>query len=143
MANKLTATVDVDIAASSARVWKALTDPAEIKQWMFGTNASSTWQKGASLTYAGEWEGKHYTDKGTIIDIEPGKLLHTTYYSSMSGKEDKPENYANVIYTLTEEDDKTKLTITQDNIDTEEAKQHSISNWQMVLQTLKELAEKQ
>ncbi len=143
MANKLTAAVDVDIAAPSARVWKALTDPAEIKQWMFGTHASSTWQKGASLTYTGEWEGKHYTDKGTIIDIEPGKLLHTTYYSSMSGKEDKPENYANVIYTLTEGDGKTKLTITQDNIDTEEARQHSISNWQMVLHTLKELAEKQ
>jgi hypothetical protein len=61
----------------------------------------------------------------------------------MSGKEDKPENYANVIYTLTEEDGKTRLTITQDNIDTEEARQHSISNWQMVLRTLKELAEKQ
>ena len=60
---------------------------------MFGTNAVSDWQKGSSITYEGEWEGKKYKDKGTIIDIVPEKLLHTTYWSSIGGKEDKPENY--------------------------------------------------
>ena len=36
-----------------------------------------------------------------MIDIVSEKLLHTTYWSSMGGKEDKPENYNNVIYVAT------------------------------------------
>src|SRR4051794_23634831 len=113
MANNLTSTNSISIHAPASKVWQALTDPAQIKQYLFGTNAKSDWKKGSPITYTGEWEGKTYEDKGMIIDIIPEKKLHTTYWSSMGGTEDKPENYNNVVYELSPEGNDTKLTITQ------------------------------
>ena len=60
----------------------------------------------------------------------------------MSGKEDKPENYANVTYELTPGNNETGLTITQDNIADEKTKEHSMQNWRSVLNDLKKLLEK-
>src|ERR1700694_3304059 len=115
--NKLVAKSSTTINASAKKVWHALTDPAMIKEWLFGTNTTTDWKKGSSITYTGEWEGKPYTDKGEIIEIVPKKLLHTTYLSGLSSKEDKPENYNNVIYELQEADGRTLVTISQDNIE--------------------------
>jgi uncharacterized protein YndB with AHSA1/START domain len=131
MDDRLTATASITLNASPERVWKALTTPAEIKQYLFGTNAQSDFKKGSLITYTGEWEGKKYEDKGKIIESIPNALLHTTYFSSMSGKEDKPENYANVYYRIEPTGKQTILTITQDNNADEK----------MVLQGLKKIVE--
>ncbi len=140
MANN-TAKASVSLNATPARVWQALTDPEQIKQYLFGTTTTSDWKKGSPITYTGEWEGKAYEDKGVIVDIQPEKLLHTTYYSSMSGKEDKPENYSNVKYELEPDGDMTKLTITQDNAGDEASREHSENNWSTVLESLKKVVE--
>lgn len=141
MANKLTAKASININVPVSKVWKALTEPAMIKEYLFGTNTVSDWQKGSSITYSGEWEGKSYEDKGVILDIVPEKILHTTYYSAMSGKEDKPENYANVIYKVSPDDGHSLITITQDNIDDEKQQQHMVENWGKVLESMKKLLE--
>ena len=142
MANKLIAQSSIVINAPVNKVWKALIDPAQIKEYLFGTNAVSDWQKGSSITYEGEWEGKKYKDKGTIIDIVPEKLLHTTYWSSIGGKEDKPENYNNVIYELQPRGESTMVTISQDNIADEAGLKHMEENWGLVLSNMKKLLEK-
>src|SRR5829696_1565299 len=107
MTGKLTARINTTINAPAKEVWQALTDPAMIKQYLFGTNTVTDWKKGSPIRYEGEWEGQAYVDKGTIIDIVPEKLLHTTYLSGNSGKEDKPENYTHVIYELQDVDGRT------------------------------------
>lgn len=142
MANKLVAKSSIVINAPVGKVWKALIDPAQIKEYLFGTNAISDWKKGSPLTYEGEWQGKKYKDKGTIIDIIPEKLLHTTYWSSMGGKEDKPENYNNVIYELQPRGESTMVTISQDNITDETGLKHMEENWGLVLSNMKKLLEK-
>lgn len=142
MANNLVAKSSIVINAPAARVWKALIDPAQIKQYLFGTKANSDWKKGSPITYEGEWQGKSYKDKGTIIDIVPEKTLHTTYWSSIGGKEDKPENYNNVIYELQPRGESTMLTITQDNIADKAGLKHMEENWGMVLNNIKNLLEK-
>ena len=141
MEDRLTATASITLNASPERVWRALTTPAEIKQYLFGTDAHSTFKKGSPITYTGEWEGKKYEDKGMVIESIPNALLHTTYFSSMTGKEDKPENYANVYYRLEPTGKQTILTITQDNNADEKSRDHSQANWNMVLQSLKKLVE--
>ncbi len=123
------------------KVWEALTNPELIKQYLFGTEAISDWKVGSSITYKGVWEGKSYSDKGTIIELVPEKLLVTTYWSSMGGREDRPENYNTVSYILEQVNDGTKLTIKQDNNTTEKSRDHSQSNWDTVLQSLKKLLE--
>lgn len=142
MATGHTAIATIALKATPERVWKALTDPEEIRVYLFGTTTTSDWKKGGYIRYTGEWENKTYEDKGTIVDIRPNELLHTTYFSSMSGLEDKPENYANVIYKITPSGDGVILTIVQDNNRDEQSRDHSESNWKSVLATLKELVEK-
>jgi uncharacterized protein YndB with AHSA1/START domain len=134
--------ISKEIDAPASRVWEALTKPELIKQYLFGTETISDWKKGSKLTFRGEWEGKSYEDKGTIIDIIPNRLLHYNYWSSMQNLEDKPENYKNVIFELIEKDGKTNLTLMQDNNGTEEGRTHSEQNWNMVLDGLKKLVEK-
>ncbi|MBS1690096.1 MAG: SRPBCC domain-containing protein [Bacteroidetes bacterium] len=139
--NKLSVTVSIEVNATPAQVWRAFTEPALIKEYMFGTDTTSDWKKGSTITYKGVWQGKSYEDKGTIVDIVPEKLLHTTYYSPLSGKEDKPENYANVIEEIKQENGKTIVSITQDNIEDEQGVEHMRQNWNMVLDGLKKTVE--
>lgn len=141
MKNTLMVETSVSIDASPAQVWKALTTPALIKKYLFGTDVSSDWKEGSAIIYTGEYEGKKYHDKGVIKKADPGEILQSTYWSSMGGKEDKPENYNLVTYRLSKEGDKTKLTLTQDNIATEKEKEHSSESWKVVLEKLKEVAE--
>lgn len=139
---KLISKVSVNINAPVSKVWQALVDPALIKQYLFATEAESDWKKGSSIIYNGVWQGKPYTDKGIIVEIIPEKLLHTTYYSPLSGKEDKPENYNNVITELKSGNDFTTVTISQDNIKDEAELKHMEQNWGTVLDGMKKLLEK-
>jgi uncharacterized protein YndB with AHSA1/START domain len=141
MRKKFKAAMAISLNAPASKVWKALTDPSIIKQYLFGTEAESDWKKGSKITYRGEWDGKQYEDKGEIVDIVPERLLHTTYFSSMRGKEDLPENYNNVIYDLKEDNGHTILTLSQDNIDSEEELLHSEENWSRVLDGMKRIVE--
>ena len=143
MSMNLLAKKSISIDAPIERVWEGLTNPALIKQYFFGTQAESDWKKGSTLTFRGEWEGKQYEDKGNIVTIEPPTYLRYTYFSSMSGKEDVPENYAHVTYELSEDGESTLLTVTQDNIESERSRQHSEENWGTVLESLKQLLEKE
>ena len=134
------ASTTTELNVAPEKVWEALTSPEMIKQYMFGAEAVSDWKKGSSLIYKGEWEGKSYEDKGTILEIEPNKLLKTTYYSPMSGLEDVPENYNTVSYILAPNSSNgTILTVTQTNNKSEEAARRAEENWKMVLGKLKEL----
>ena len=130
------------IKAPTSKVWDALTQPELIKQYFFGTYASSDWKEGSPITFTGEWEGKHYEEKGTILKVRKGKMLRYNFWSSMSGMEDKPENYVIVTYELEYKKNETDLTVTQQNIPTEEMKEHSEENWRKVLDGLKNMLER-
>lgn len=132
----------ITIRTTPTRVWEALTDPKLIKQYLFGTVVETDWQVGSSITYRGVWENKQYEDKGVILNVVPEKLLATTYWSSLSGTLDSPENYQHVTYELAGEDGQTTLTITQDGNGTAEAKTHSEQNWARVLADLKRILER-
>ncbi|PKL84155.1 MAG: ATPase [Ignavibacteriae bacterium HGW-Ignavibacteriae-3] len=141
MGQKLTATTLIDISASAAEVWKALTTPELIKKYFFGTEAISDWKVGSSLHFKGKWEENEYLDKGTILEMIPEKLFRYSYLSSMSGLEDKIENYSNICYSLTEDSAGIRLIVTQDNIETREKVEHSTKVWEFVLNELKKLLE--
>jgi uncharacterized protein YndB with AHSA1/START domain len=142
MKNDFPAKAEIVIKAPVSKVWDALTQPEIIKKYLFGTTVETDWKEGSPIFWKGEWEGKTYEDKGTILKVIPQKFLQTTYWSGMSGLPDLPENYKKVTYELTTENGNTKLTVIQDNNANEEVKNHSEQNWKMVFETLKELLEK-
>ena len=142
MKNNLTGKASIHINTTAARVWDALTTPSIIKQYFFGTDVVSHWKIGSPIIFKGEWDGKKYEDRGTILDIIPKELFRYSYWSSMSGTEDKPENYATVTYELSGSANNTLLTVTQENIPDEKTKEHSQQNWNKVLTDLRNLLEK-
>lgn len=138
----LIAKASADIAAPPDRIWKALTDPAAIKQYYFGTNLETTWKVGAPITFKGEWQGRAYSDKGTIVAYDEPKTLAYTHFSPLMGKPDKPENYHTVRVTLVPSGKNTRVTWEQDNNETEESRGHSQKNWETVLAGLKKYVER-
>ena len=142
MKSNIKGNVSVNIRATREEVWDALTKPEIIKQYFFGTNTQTDWKPGHAIKFTGEWQGKTYEDKGTVLDIEKYKLIKYSYWSSMSGIEEKPENYAILTYEITGEDDNITVSVLQENIPDEKMKAHSEENWNKVLQGLKNLLEK-
>jgi uncharacterized protein YndB with AHSA1/START domain len=141
MSKRFVAEATVTIDAPTSRVWDALTKPDLIKQYLFGTDVTTDWQVGSPITYQGTWEGKAYKDKGKVLQVEPGSLLVSTFWSSLSGTPDVPENYQTVRYELSPSGGRTKLTVIQDNNATQEDADHSVQNWKMVLDGMKKLLE--
>ena len=142
MSNTAIAKATTTINAPASKVWDALTKPDQIKQYMFGTQVTTDWKVGSPITYKGEWKGKAYEDKGKVLEIEPRKRLVSTFWSSLAGLPDKPENYKTVRYELAPEGDRTKLTVTQDNNASQAEAQEAEQNWNMVLDGIKKLVER-
>ena len=134
--------IQIGINAPKQKVWDALTNPIQIKKYMFGTEASSDWKVGSPITFRGEWEGKSYEDKGTILEMEKEKILKYNYWSNFSGDKDEPSNYSNITYLLGWQDGKTEFTLIQDNLKSEDARAQSEKNWGMMLGTIKDMLEK-
>ena len=137
----LVAHASVEIAASASTVWQGLTDPATIKQYMFGADVDCDWREGSPLTLRGEWEGKPFEDKGTVLRAEPGRLLSYTHFSPTSGMPDAPENYHTITVELADAGDHTDVALSQDNNATEDERDNSAAMWSKMLGTLKDVLE--
>jgi uncharacterized protein YndB with AHSA1/START domain len=131
----------VSIDAPVDEVWRALTTPEQIKQWFFGVDTKSEWKQGSQIVHRGEWEGKPYVDKGEIVRIEPPHLLVHTHWSDLSGKPDSPEHYQEVTWEVAEQNGGSRLTITEHNLPSDDAKDTSDQAWSMVLEKLKSMLE--
>ncbi|HLP93157.1 MAG TPA: SRPBCC domain-containing protein [Saprospiraceae bacterium] len=136
-----TAKIQRTIHAPVSKVWAGLTQPELVKQYFFGTNLVTSWQPGSPVYFRGEWEGKPYEDKGTVLQFEPEKMLRYDYFSSWSDLEDRPENYQIITYRVKAKGNSTVLSLVQQNIDTLEKKVHSVQNWGALLDALKKIME--
>jgi uncharacterized protein YndB with AHSA1/START domain len=139
---ELIATSSVVINASSEKVWDALVNPVMVKQYFFGTDIISDWQPGSPITWKGEWKGKPYEDKGTVIKVEKEKYLEYTHFSPLAGQPDTPEHYHTIVIELSGGDNKTTVTLSQDNNKDATEKEQSQQNWNTVLEDLKKLLER-
>jgi uncharacterized protein YndB with AHSA1/START domain len=141
MADNLIARSTITIHAAPDVVWNALTDPAKIKQYMFGADVSSDWKVGSPITWKGEYEGRKYQDRGVIQAFVPNRALAYSHFSPLAGKPDRPENYHRVSIAIDEKDGAAQVTLTQDNNGSEKEKEKSQANWASMLKGLKKIAE--
>ena len=135
------ATAQVHVDAPIERVWRALTDPKDVRVWMFGTTLETDWTPGGPIRWSGEYEGRAYQDKGEVVEVDEPRSLTVTHFSPLTGLADEPGNYHTLTYVLTDERERTRLAITQDNNTTHEQVAHSRANWQQALKALKEYVE--
>ena len=131
----------ITIDAPIEKVWEAVTTPELIKRWFFGVDTETDWKEGSPIVHRGEYQGRPYEDKGTILQIDPPRLLVHSHWSPASGVADSPENYERVSWELTDQEGQTELTIRESNLPSEEAKATSEKSWRMVLEGLKGLLE--
>ena len=138
----LIARSSIVVNAPPTKVWEALVSPAALKQYMFGSDVRSDFKEGSPITFSGEWQGKSYQDKGSILKAERNSVLQYSHFSSMSGKPDRPENYHTVTIELSDlGGNRTRVQLTQDNNQNEAERAHSEKNWNMMLTGLKKFVE--
>ena len=137
----MTLKVELDINASPEKVWEGLTKPEAVKQYMMGAKLDTDWKEGSPITWKGEYKGKPFEDKGQVLHARKPEHLAYSHISPGSGEADKPENQHNVDIRLARAGKGTRLTLTQDNNPTEEAKAESEKNWKMMLEGLKKVVE--
>lgn len=142
MNTNLIAESSITIQASPPKVWQVLTEPAKIKQYLFGTEVETDWQKGSPIRFKGEYQGKHYLDKGEVLEHKDQELLRYNYWSGFSGLEDKPENYSLVSYKLHPlSPEQCEFTWHQQGFASEEGRCHTEEGLKAMLKQIKALAE--
>src|SRR6185436_17677173 len=141
MNRNLVAKSAVSINARASRVWDALVTPSEIKQYMFGADAESGWAEGSRIVWRGEWQGKRYEDKGRILTVDPERTLVFSHFGPLSGQPDTPEQAHTVTIDLSEIGATTLVTLSHDNVLTEEARTHAQYSWDEMLSRLKQFVE--
>jgi uncharacterized protein YndB with AHSA1/START domain len=141
MKKEFIAKAKITINVPITKVWEALTNPEMIKQYMFGTNVVSDWKEGNAIIWKGDWEGKKYEDKGIILKLEPKNLIQYSHFSPLSGLTDSPENYHIVTIELSRKNSRTFVSLSQNNNESEQVREHSEKNWELMLINLKKLLE--
>lgn len=97
--------------ASSDRVWKAITDKDQMKEWYFEL-AEFKPVPGFEFTFNGGSEDKIYVHLCKVTKAEPGKLLQYSWrYREYPG-------YSIVTFELFPEGDKTRLKLTHEGLET-------------------------
>ncbi|HQV76107.1 MAG TPA: SRPBCC family protein [Flavobacteriales bacterium] len=140
--SKYTSKVQLDIDASPESVWRALTSPKAVKQYMMGAELETEWMVGGPVAWRGEFKGKKFEDKGMVLHYDKPEHLAYTHISPSSGEKDEPENYREIHIRLSKKEDRTHVVLTQDNNPSAEAKKESEKNWKMMMAGLKKIAEK-
>jgi len=143
MKHDLVVSGSIDVNANASKVWNALTNPAIIKEYLFGTETSTDWKVGSAIIFQGSYNGTTYRDHGVILENVPQQRISYSYWSGFSGLEDKPENYGVVTYILQPKNEGvTNFTWIQKGYATEEGYKHSKDGMQAFLEQIKGIMER-
>jgi uncharacterized protein YndB with AHSA1/START domain len=131
----------IDINATPAQVWDALTDPEKTKKFFFNARVLSDWKKESAITFKGRmfWVIP-FKMTGKILEIKKEELLKYT----LKNGGDKGNNFSTVTDELTFANGITTLTITDDvgsGEGVEKRYERSVKGWDKILTGLKELVE--
>lgn len=97
------------------KVWNALTQPALVKQWQYGSDLITDWKVGNEIRFRNEWEGQVFEQWGTVLEVVPNQKIRYSLFFPRPGLEDKPENYFIMSYVLSLENQKTELQIVHED----------------------------
>jgi len=127
--------------APTDKVWKAITNKEDMKQWYFDIAAFKP-EVGFEFTFEGHNEGKTYVHLCKITELVPGKKLkHSWRYTDAEG-------ISYVTWELFPEGNKTRLKLTHEGLETfpqtkEYKKENFVEGWTYIVgKSLVEFLEK-
>lgn len=129
----LTARAEVTIEAPRSKVWDGLVNPEIIERYMMGARVESEWREGSAITWKGQWKGKPFEDRGTILEITPGQHLKYSHTSH--------DVTHDVTIDVSGHDGAVRVDLAQGNNKNEAERDSSETNWKMMLGGLKEAVE--
>lgn len=139
----------VIINAKASAIWDALTNPDKIKHYLFGSNVHTDWKVGSPIVFTRDRihpsapaSEQPIVDKGQLLEVEKEKLLKFSFYSSMEGYDDLPENYSTVTYEIEQKNPRQyKLTYLREHIPIEFERMNQERFLPGMLQQIKAIAE--
>jgi uncharacterized protein YndB with AHSA1/START domain len=133
----------VKILAPASKVWLALTVPALVKRWQYGSDLLTTWEPGTPISFRNEWNGQIFEQKGTVLEFIPESRVKYSLFVPRPDLDDIPEHRFFMTYELTERDGVTSLLFRQEDPRPSPPNESSGGeDGPDVLSTLKELVER-
>lgn len=134
----------VVINALATDVWKALTQPFLMKQWMgeaeMNLHIQTSWAVNTPITISG-FHHLPFVSKGIILEFDEEKVLSYSHNSSLSRLPDEPQNYSVIKFNLSPADTQTSVTLTISNFPTETIYKHLEFYWRSTIVLLKKFIE--
>jgi uncharacterized protein YndB with AHSA1/START domain/DNA-binding transcriptional ArsR family regulator len=129
---------EIYIKTTPERLWRAITDPADTRQYYYGTDVQSDWKPGSKLTYVRD--GQASIDC-TILEIDPAhRLVHS--FSASFDPETAKDRPSRVTWEIEPHGDTVCLRLIHDDFDGETRTYHEVEHgWANILSGLKTLVE--
>lgn len=129
------------IAAQPAAVWRALTDPDQLAQWMGGTRVETTWEPGSDIVFDWTHYARRYHDHGTVLTFERDRVLRYDRWTEISRLPDRPEHRAVIAFNLEPRGEATGLVVRHDHFEHDAAYRHANYWWHFAIGDVKRLIE--
>jgi uncharacterized protein YndB with AHSA1/START domain len=130
------------IRTTAEKLWNALTDPEQTKQYWAGTWQESEWKKGAAWRIM--MPDGRVADTGEVLEIEPHKRLVVTWRNEFR-PELRAEGFSRLTYQLEQQGDMVKLMLTHEMLELPQGPSKFIdavsSGWPAILSSLKSMLE--
>lgn len=122
---------EVVLHAPVSKVWQALTDKDELRQWCFDMNAFRP-EEGFEFQFYGEKEGRKFLHLCKVVEVQPQKKMKWLW-----SYEDVPGN-TYVTFELFSQDGQTMLRLTHEGLeklpqDENYARENFVEGWNMIL----------
>ncbi len=108
---------------------------------MFFHVLQTDWKVGSKIRFKTEWEAKIFEQWGIVLEFTPMTKLRYSLFAPRPDLDDKPENYFEMIYTLTEQSGKTNLEIIQEDNRPNAVQEEPQGEENPILKSLKDIAE--
>ena len=139
--DKMTVSTQRHFDTPRKKVWEILTNGKYTKQYMFGCEPQTNWEKGSELLWK-DPNGKVLV-KGKIVEVEKGSKLHYTTFDPNAGIEDTAENYMLVTCDLIGQGNICLLKVTQGDFsgaeDAQKRYKECKQGWQYVFDGMRKL----
>jgi uncharacterized protein YndB with AHSA1/START domain len=128
---------EVEIATTPERLWKAITDPEDTRQYWYGALSISEWQVGSRWVSQSP-DGEIYLD-GEILEIDPPRRLVHTFHV-VHEPEASAEAPSRIEWQITPIGDRCRLTVLHTGRGPA-TMEYTSGGWETIFAGLKELLE--